>query len=224
MGVAERKEREKEQRRNAIIDAAEKVFFSKGVENATMDEVAVAAELSKGTLYLYFKNKGELLHGIIGRGLDILFKMFKKAAKKEKNGIDKIKAIGNAYFQFYKKYPNYFSTMIHQETDKVDPEVIETSPNYSQCHQIGNDIFGLMQEAAKIGIADGTIRQDLDPVKLSLVLWGHSAGILHIFNAKEPVIESYFGASLEEVVEYSHRLMFEYLAPHNREEKPAAAK
>ena len=40
MGIAERKEREKEQRRNNIIDAAESVFFSKGIENATMDEIA----------------------------------------------------------------------------------------------------------------------------------------------------------------------------------------
>jgi hypothetical protein len=145
--------------------------------------------------------------------------MFKKAVKKEKNGIDKIKAIGNAYFQFYKKYPNYFSAMLHQETDKVDPEIIETSPNYSKCHQLGNDIFALMQEAARKGIEDGTIRQDLDPVKLSLVLWGHSAGILHIFNAKEPVIENYFGASLDEVVEYSHRLIYDYLEPRGGEEK-----
>jgi AcrR family transcriptional regulator len=224
MGVAERKEREKEQRRNAIIDAAEKVFFSKGVENATMDEVATAAELSKGTLYLYFKNKGELLHGIIARGLDILFKMFKKAAKKEKAGIDKVKAIGDAYFDFYKKYPNYFFAMLHQETDKVDPEIIEKSPNYSRCNQIGNNIFALIQEAAKTGIEDGTIRQDLDPVKLSLVLWGHSAGILQIFNAKEPVIGNHFGASLDEVVEYSNRLILDYLDPSVKRKKAAEAK
>ena len=49
MGVAERKEREKEQRRKGILDAAEKVFFKHGVENATMDNVAEEAELSKAT-------------------------------------------------------------------------------------------------------------------------------------------------------------------------------
>ena len=60
MGIAERKEREKEQRRKAILDAAEKVFFEKGLKYSTMDDVAEEAELSKGTLYLYFKNKEEL--------------------------------------------------------------------------------------------------------------------------------------------------------------------
>ena len=60
MGISERKEREKEQRRKDIIDSAEKVFFEKGLNNSTMDEVAKQAELSKGTLYLYFKSKEEI--------------------------------------------------------------------------------------------------------------------------------------------------------------------
>jgi TetR/AcrR family transcriptional regulator len=211
MGVAERKEREKEQRRNAIIDAAEQVFFSKGVDNATMEEVAERAEFSKGTLYLYFKNKDELLHAIIGRGLEMLYNMFKTAAEKEEKGIDKIKAMGRAYFEFYKKEPDYFTAMLHQDTHKFDPETIEKNPNYGRCNEIGNNVFGLMQEAVTIGIADGTIRQDLDPVKLSLALWSHSAGTLHIFKTKEAMIENVFKLTVDEVVEYSYRLIEEYL-------------
>jgi AcrR family transcriptional regulator len=211
MGVAERKEREKEQRRNAIIDAAEQIFFSKGVDNATMDEVAEKAEFSKGTLYLYFKNKDELLHAIVGRGLEILYDMFKDAAGKEKKGIDKIKALGRAYFEFYKKEPDYFTAMLHQETYKADPDIIEKNPNYARCNEIGNNIFRLMQEAVTTGIADGTIRQDLDPVKLSLVLWSHSAGTLHIFKTKEAMIKNMFKLNVEEVVEYSYRLIEEYV-------------
>ena len=69
MGITERREREKEQRHNDIIDAAEKVFFSRGLEHATMDNVAVEAELSKGTLYLYFKSKEELYLAILLRSL-----------------------------------------------------------------------------------------------------------------------------------------------------------
>ena len=56
MVTARRKEREKEQRRNEIVDAAEKLFFEKGYEGVSMDDVARDAELAKGTLYLYFKN------------------------------------------------------------------------------------------------------------------------------------------------------------------------
>ena len=57
MGVAERRQREKEERRSCIVAAAEAVFLEKGLDVATMDEIAARAEVSKGTLYLYFKEK-----------------------------------------------------------------------------------------------------------------------------------------------------------------------
>ncbi len=57
MSTADRREREKEKRRNDIIDVAEKLIFSKGYENVTMDDIARETELARGTLYLYFKNK-----------------------------------------------------------------------------------------------------------------------------------------------------------------------
>jgi len=60
MGIQDRKEREKEQRRNQIIVAARKVFHEKGFTKATMKDIANEAELGFGTLYLYFKNKEEL--------------------------------------------------------------------------------------------------------------------------------------------------------------------
>ncbi len=64
MGIEERKQREKEERYNVIVDAAETVIFSKGIEQATMEEIAREAELSKGTLYLYFRSKNELYTAI----------------------------------------------------------------------------------------------------------------------------------------------------------------
>ena len=60
MGVAERRQREKEQRRITILRAAEDVFVRRGVAETTMDDIARAAEVSKGTLYLYFKSKDDL--------------------------------------------------------------------------------------------------------------------------------------------------------------------
>ncbi|MFX1452616.1 MAG: TetR/AcrR family transcriptional regulator, partial [Promethearchaeota archaeon] len=52
-----RREREKEQRREDIIDAAEKLFLTQGFENTTMKQIANEAEYSKGTLYNYYKSK-----------------------------------------------------------------------------------------------------------------------------------------------------------------------
>ena len=60
MGIKERKEREKERRRQQIIIAAKRIFSAKGFNKATMEDIAKEAEISPGTIYIYFKNKDEL--------------------------------------------------------------------------------------------------------------------------------------------------------------------
>jgi len=211
MGVTERKEREKEQRRNAILEAAEKVFLARGVENTTMDEVAALAEFSKGTLYLYFKDKNDLFHGVIARALVTLYNLFASAVEKEKRGIDKIKALGMAYYEFYKNEPDYFNMLLHQDLNPLDPASLDDFPSIKYCSEVGGKIFALMQDCLRAGIADGSIRSDLDPVKMSLILWGHSSGILHLFKAKEKVIRAMFGSEVEEIVDYSFNMIRDYL-------------
>ncbi len=60
MGIQERKKREKERRRQQILSAAKSLFANHGFHHTTMEEIANEAELSPGTLYLYFKSKDEL--------------------------------------------------------------------------------------------------------------------------------------------------------------------
>lgn len=83
MGILDRKEREKEIRRQQIIVAARRVFSGKGFSKSTMENIAVAAELSTGTIYLYFRNKEELYASILsGVGLS---EIGKKVIHEEKN-------------------------------------------------------------------------------------------------------------------------------------------
>ena len=63
-----RKEREKEARREAILDAAAQVFSRKNFHEATLDEIASEAELAKGTLYNYYKDKQDIFASLIIRG------------------------------------------------------------------------------------------------------------------------------------------------------------
>ncbi len=67
VSIKELKEREKEQRREYIIDAAEKLFFSKGYDNVSMNDIADAVGMNKATLYLYFANKESLFFSVIQR-------------------------------------------------------------------------------------------------------------------------------------------------------------
>jgi AcrR family transcriptional regulator len=66
--TSKRKEREREARREAILDAAANVFARKSFYEATLDEIAAEAELAKGTLYNYFRDKEDLFQSLIYRG------------------------------------------------------------------------------------------------------------------------------------------------------------
>jgi TetR/AcrR family transcriptional regulator len=182
MGIAERKVREKEQRRNDIVDAAERIFFSKGVWTATMDDVATAAELSKGTLYLYFKNREELYYAINLRGLRILNGIFTEAFRKGRNGLEKVFFIGRAFLRFSREHPDYFNALSYYEIKDVDYSVADSVA--CLCDDAGNSAIGILVDAIRTGIEDGTVRPDLDPAKAAIILWGMTSGVIQLVTLK----------------------------------------
>ena len=198
MGIVERREREKEQRRNDIIDAAERIFFSKGRVLATMDDVAEEAELSKGTLYLYFKNKEELYLAINLRGLKILTNLFEEALTRHKTGIEKIEAIGQAYLQFYREYPDYFNALLYFESQEMAPEAQQSTA--CECHDYGEMALGLVAKALQSGIDDGTIRPDIDPIKTATVLWGQTSGLIQLIALKGDHLQRHHGINIDEII------------------------
>lgn len=128
MGTLERRQREKEQRRMEILSAAREIFFAKGLEGSTMDEIADKAELSKGTLYLYFKSKDELYVSLLSEGTEIFTNMMLESISEDMKAEDKLRSVGNAYYRFYDEYPQYFKILFllqHGEfsDDKVDQDI-----------------------------------------------------------------------------------------------------
>ena len=211
MGIQERKEREKEQRRKEILDAAEKVFFSKGFNHATMDEVAETAELSKGTLYLYFKNKEDLYFAIAQRSMTILKTSFQEAVKKHDTGIEKVRAIGRAYHEYSIEHKNYFNMMMHfaavQDSIKLDTCV------FDEMHLQGQSVMQVLVEAIQTGIDDGTIRSNLDPLKMAFLLQGVSSGIIHLIAREETHMKKLEGIEPEELMETFFDFTFNALKP-----------
>jgi TetR/AcrR family transcriptional regulator len=200
MGIEERKEREKQQRRQEIIEAAEKVFFSKGFTNTTMDDVASEAELSKGTLYLYFKSKEELYRVFVLRGITKLHELFVEYSSKQPNGILKVKAIGEAYIKFYFEYPDYYKAIMYDETKTISDIVNNTEDE--EIMKIKMDSNQILINTIKEGIEDGSIRNDLDPLKTSLVLWGESLGVLQLATLKGDILCNYMKCTTQDLISY----------------------
>jgi TetR/AcrR family transcriptional regulator len=210
MGIAERRGREKEKRRRDILDAAEKLFFSKGFDAVTMDDVAGAAELSKGTLYLYFKNKIDIYFAISCRGLEILIGLFSQVLHGTEPGLLKVKGIGEAYCHFFKHYPNYFNALVFWDAHMIEANL--DCPMADVCSELGNRALGLVAQAIAAGVNDGSIRPDLDPARAAIILWSQSTGVLQFLASKgEHFLENHLSEfpfkDLDEVVKYSHEMM-----------------
>jgi AcrR family transcriptional regulator len=167
MSTTERKEREKALRYEAIVDAAERLFFSRGYENVTMDDIAKELELAKGTLYLYFKNKDELYFAIVLRGIRIMNGMFKEAVSGKKSGLEKTYATGLAFYEFYKRNPDSFKAFGCVTLERLANLGAETA---AEMDRLSGENLGMFIEAITSGVEDGSIRRDVDPVKAAIFL------------------------------------------------------
>lgn len=176
MGIQERKEREKEQRREEILNAAQQVFFEKGLQNSTMDEIAELAELSKGTLYLYYGSKEDLYLAVMLRGFDILHEQIAEVEKQTPQPAEAMWLMGKAYYDFFEKHRNFFRMFhflqypgLHKQ---VSPEMMES------CNGQTQKTWKLMIDVFRRGIEEGTFRRDINPVEAAVILWSNANSIL----------------------------------------------
>ncbi|MCB0284055.1 MAG: TetR/AcrR family transcriptional regulator [Calditrichaeota bacterium] len=208
MGISERREREKQQRRNDIVDAAEDLFFSHGFETTTMDQVADKAEFSKGTLYLYFKNKDDLYTAINARGLKVLVDLFVEAKKKGDSGFEKIKRITEAYHTFFHDYHNYFNVMLTCENRPDNTETDQEDSKY------GYQAIQEVAEAVAIGVQDGSLKEGLEPVSTAITLWAQSTGIFQVVHSHGQFIQEGFNLDTEKLIEDSMHLIHSAIAKY----------
>ena len=105
MGTKERRAREKEQLRRQIIAAARELFANEGYENVSMRKIADKIEYSPTTIYLYFKDKADLLDSVCKETLLDLLNTLELLNRDKSNPVEALKKSGKAYVDFGLKYP-----------------------------------------------------------------------------------------------------------------------
>lgn len=125
MSTSNRRELEKERRRNDIMNTAETLFFSKGYENVSLNEIATKLDLGRSTLYLYFENKKELFFAIVLRGALILNKMIHDEVNNANSAYEKLAAFRRAYYEFAQEYPDYLKSYNYLLSGRFDLENLE---------------------------------------------------------------------------------------------------
>ena len=126
-----RRQKEKEDRKDAILTAAREVFFEQGIRRATVDEIAARAEVAKGTVYLYFDSRETILAHLLLEGLDSLNERLEMAYDESSpaGAEARLRRLAAAYFDFYEKEQDYFRLMMAFDRghfrESVNAEVYE---------------------------------------------------------------------------------------------------
>lgn len=173
MGIAERRERERQQRRAMILEAARRVFFRHGFRNATMEMVAAEAELGKATLYEYFATKEELYVALLEQGLHLLDAMMLEASQEAatKPIVEAIRTIARRYWQFAHEQPEYFTLLMHVSTaielplEKVRPELLE------ELHRLQEQAILRGLALVRRGMEQGIFPPDVAPERVLAEFW-----------------------------------------------------
>ncbi|WP_071837471.1 TetR/AcrR family transcriptional regulator [Thermonema rossianum] len=200
-----RREQAKQNRREAILKAAELVFFTKGFRQATMDDVAKRARLSKATLYSYFKTKDELFFTIAQKGNEILQKHLREAIEGHEKGVDKVRAIGYAYFDFATRYPDYYKVIAY----------FTSGDNFELDEDLEREMLrmdDILAECIEWGIQDGSIKKGVDPQVVSKCLWAMANGIMQLVYHKSSLLQKYLNIERERIMNTFFMLLEESLS------------
>jgi len=203
--IAERRLEEKERRRAEILDAAEAVTANVGWEAMTMDQVARKARLSRALVYVYFKDKTDLMFGIGERALVTLRQYFVAAVAKDTRGLDQLVAVGHAYIAYSREQPVYFEVMARCEL--VSPDTANLQPNEQACLVQGSAVHQLMRQALDLGVRDGSVRPDVgDSKAVSMCLWAFTHGALQLASTRANLL-AHDGLQPQQVLEQAMLMM-----------------
>jgi AcrR family transcriptional regulator len=155
------KEKVKEMKRDFIIEVAKGLFFEKGYENTSIDEVAKSAGISKSTLYTYVKGKEDLFISIHYNGMKLRVEQLKIEMNSKTTGYDKIYAFGEVYYNFYKQNPGYFKLHMFEDYNSINKEKVKTFI-YQEFDNLLNEVISLVRSAFESGIQDGSLKNDLN--------------------------------------------------------------
>jgi len=177
MDTPNRRSREKLQRHEDILNAAENIFFSKGFANSSMDEIGKQAQLSRALLYVYFKDKAAIMRGIMLRANNCLEAYFNKAINAGGNGRQQIERIGHAYYGFSKEQSHYFNVLTQLNTF---PNEDSDHPREKALSDCSARITQLMEDALNNGVSDGSLSaKNLDkPMRTAYFLQGALHGVI----------------------------------------------
>lgn len=178
LGTAERREREREHIRTLILEAARDILSEQGFAGLSMRAIAERIEYSPGTIYLYFKDKDDLIREVVKAGFERLEAAMRDvltALPETMNAADQYGATGRAYARFAVENTGYFRVMF--ELPGVAHLIECPRPDSgTRRGEVFDEIVGLVAKADE----EGSFAIE-DPGRAALIGWGLIHGLVSLY-------------------------------------------
>ena len=185
MGLEERRKRERENRKNAILKSARRLFFEKGFKTVTVESIAKKAELSKGSIYLYYNSKEEIYTQILLSDIDKFHDRISDLLQTPSSASEALMRLASIYVDFFLNDRELFRilmTFMLHTTDMNLPEDLNT-----HIIKTTNKTINIIEQVFRYGVEQGEFPKTLNLRQNRNAIWGMLNGIisLHLFTGVE---------------------------------------
>jgi AcrR family transcriptional regulator len=175
MGIEERRQRERDEVRERILDAARQIFIECGYEGVTMRKIAERIEYSPTTIYLYFADKETLFREMCNTDFRNLAKAFQSVSLIA-DPIERIRAAARTYIHFGVEYPNHYRLMF-----MTPPPVIHDEETLAYKGNPNEDAYAFLLSIVTSAIEAGVFRPEYgDAHLIAQTLWAAVHGVVSI--------------------------------------------
>jgi AcrR family transcriptional regulator len=185
LGLEERRNRERENRKNAILKAARKLFLEKGFKPVTVESIARKAELSKGSIYLHYNSKGEIYTQILLNDIDKFHDRILDLLKNTSSASEALMRLADIYVDFFLNDRELFRILMTFMLHTADMNLPEDLNNH--IIKTTNRSVDIIEQIFKYGVERGEYPAMLNLRQNRNAVWGLLNGIisLHLFTGIE---------------------------------------
>lgn len=180
---AGRRELQKQELRRTILHAATQLFEQHGYDGFSLRQVAEAIGYSPTTIYLYFKDKDDLLFAVCSQGFIEFTQALKNAFAQHTDSKERIAAMGRAYLEFGLRFPLHYQVMFMQRAEWV----LRSNQANGSGTDKGESSYQIMLEAVVQAMKTGVLRV-ADPVQTTNLLWSGLHGLVSLHIGMQGVV------------------------------------
>jgi len=182
VAIADRKLREKTERRQAILEAALRLFTEQGFEKVSMRNIADAIEYSPATIYLYFKDKNVLLFDLQTQGFEMLAQEL-KAIDAAAQPAEQLRAVGEHFLGFALRHPELFELMFIMSGPMVAAQACAGEVVWPGGCSAFKQVMAIVQR----GIDSGVFRPQ-NAETTALMVWAQVHGLAALYLRQRLVV------------------------------------